>query len=191
MIYNYGGSITAIVGPMCGGKTSRLITEMRKNKIAGKRVLLIKHPDDNRYDDEDKIITHDQTSEVGYRAKNGQQLFECGLSIDKIQTLYDVVCIDEGQFYKDVDLFCEILANVGIKVYVSALIGDFRREPFYNISRLLALSESIVHAKAVDRKTGDDASFTRKLDNSSSEDVINVGGLDMYEAVGRHSYFSN
>jgi thymidine kinase len=189
MIYTYGGSITVIVGPMCGGKTTRLISEMRKNKIAGRRILLIKHPSDNRYGDGDAVTTHDMTSEDGFKARNPERLFSCGLSLEEIQKSFDVVCIDEGQFYTDVDEFCESLANLGLRVYVSALLATFRREPFYNVARLMALAETIIQSKAIDKYNGLEASFTMKK-NSRGSPVIEVGGLSVYDAVSRQSYFS-
>jgi thymidine kinase len=186
--FTYTGSITTIVGPMCGGKTTRLISEKRKNEIAGRRVLLLKHPSDDRYTDQAEVTTHDQVSEPGVKAMNGSQLFKCGLSPKFIQKHYDVVCIDEGQFYEDVDEFCELLANLGLHVYCSALLGNYRREPFLNISRLMALSEKIIHSRAVDRRSGEIASFTLKHRSGSSND-IEVGGLDLYDAVDRRSFF--
>jgi thymidine kinase len=188
MNFTYDGHITSIVGPMCGGKTTELIAFKRRNEIAGRRVLLIKHPSDNRYSSESKVMTHDRVGEEGFTAMDSERLFKCGLSTEFIRTHYDVVCVDEGQFYSDVDLFCDSLANLGLKVYCSALLANYRREPFLNISRLMALSEDIIHVKAVDRKTGADASFTLKH-NAESGQEIEVGGLELYDAVDRHSYF--
>ena len=187
--FTYTGSITVIVGPMCGGKTTRLIAEKRKNEIAGRKVLLLKHPSDDRYSTLSEVTTHDRVSEPGIKAMNPTSLFKCGLSPKFIQKNYDVVCIDEGQFYDDVDSFCELLANLGLRVYCSALLGNYRREPFLNISRLMALSEKIVHARAVDRMSGNDASFTLKRNTGSGQD-IEVGGLELYDAVDRQSYFT-
>lgn len=187
---NYQGSITAIIGPMCGGKTTRLITEKRKNEIAGRKVLLIKHPSDERYSTNEDVTTHDRATEKGYKARDPNFLMDCGLPMQEL-IKFDVVCVDEGQFYQDVDIFCETLANLGIKVYVSALLGTYKREPFLNIARLLALSENIIHTKAVDRNTGEDASFTLKRTVKGDSPVIEVGGLDLYEAVGRRTYFQN
>jgi thymidine kinase len=188
--FTYTGSITVIVGPMCGGKTTRLISEKRKNEIAGRKVLLLKHPSDERYSTLSEVTTHDRVSEPGIKAMSPKSLFKCGLSPKFIQKNYDVVCIDEGQFYEDVDEFCELLANLGLRVYCSALLGNFRREPFPNIARLMALSEKIVHARAVDRRTGNDASFTLKRESGSGED-IEVGGLELYDAADRKSFFTH
>lgn len=188
MNFTYTGHITTIVGPMCGGKTTELIAFKRRNDIAGRKTLLIKHPSDNRYSTDSKVMTHDMVGEEGYTAMDSERLFKCGLSVEFIRAHYDVVCVDEGQFYTDVDLFCDALANSGLKVYCSALLANYRREPFLNISRLLALSEDIIHVKAVDRKTGGDASFTLKRNTESGQE-IEVGGLELYDAVDRQSYF--
>jgi thymidine kinase len=193
---SYAGSITTIVGPMFGGKTSRLISEKRRNEIAGKRVVLIKHCMDTRYGKGDKVATHDNIRETSYVSRSGEKLFECGLGIEELIRSFEVVCIDEGQFYEDVDEFSETLANKGIKVYCSALLGDYNRKPFPVISRLMALSEDIIFTKAVDRKTGEDASFTkRKRGEIPSEAIFGnnfvVGSTDKYEAADRKTYFES
>lgn len=43
---------------------------------------------------------------------------------------FDVVSIDEGQFFPDVVEFAERCANAGKVVIIAALDGDFRRKPF-------------------------------------------------------------
>lgn len=179
---------------MFGGKTSRLIAEKRRNEIAGKKVLLIKHPRDTRYDKGNGVSSHDYLVVEGYTAKDPNNLLNCGLETSEIIQLYDVVCIDEGQFYKDTDTFCEELANLGIRVYCSTLLGDYRRKPFPVIANLLALSEEIIFVTAVDRSTGSDASFTKRK-NIPVEGVsffgseFLVGSVDKYEAVSRQTYF--
>ena len=47
--------------------------------------------------------------------------------------------IDEIQFYKDADIVCEMLANMGKHVVVSGLQGDYNRQIFPNISKLFPL----------------------------------------------------
>ena len=43
---------------------------------------------------------------------------------------YDVIAIDEGQFFPDIVDFSEELANKGKVVIVAALDGTFQRKPF-------------------------------------------------------------
>jgi len=174
---------------MFGGKTSRLMLEIRRNELAGKRVLLIKYPNDHRYGDGNMVYTHDKVSFPAYVPKDSKYLNKCGLTPEHIQNSYDVVGIDEGQFYEDIDTFCDTLANLGLRVYCSALHSTYLRTPFGNVHKLIAKSEDVVFMKAVDRQTGQDASFTKRI--VKSEDEVMIGGGDMYMAVDRKSYFEN
>jgi thymidine kinase len=47
---------------------------------------------------------------------------------------YQVVAIDEGQFFKDIVLFCETLASENVIVIVAALDSTFERKPFGQIT---------------------------------------------------------
>jgi thymidine kinase len=53
---------------------------------------------------------------------------------------YDVIGVDEGQFFQEIVEFCELLANQGKTVVVSALDGTFERKPFGNIINLIPLA---------------------------------------------------
>ena len=53
---------------------------------------------------------------------------------------HDVVAIDEGQFFPDVAVVAEELANAGVVVIVAALDGTFQRKPFGNILELVSIS---------------------------------------------------
>lgn len=186
----YTGSVTTIVGPMFGGKSSRLLSEMKRNMLAGRKVLLIKHPEDNRYGNKEMLITHDKISHQAYVSKSPTHLYGCGMGVIQISKNYDVVCIDEGQFYQDIDTFCDELANYGVKVYCSALLADSNRRPFGRIPELMAISEDIIHVKAVDRKSGVDASFTKRIVEDVENSVIKIGGSETYEATDRFNYFN-
>lgn len=62
---------------------------------------------------------------------------------------YDVVGIDEGQFFSDIVDFCEVLANMNKIVVVAALDGTFERKPFGNIINLIPLAEKVSKLNAV------------------------------------------
>ena len=61
--------------------------------------------------------------------------------VDNIIQDYDVVCIDEVQFYPDSSIFCDKWANQGKIVEASGLNGDFKRQPFEQISKLIPLAD--------------------------------------------------
>jgi len=53
---------------------------------------------------------------------------------------YDVVAIDEGQFFPDIVEASEELANSGKVVIIAALDGTFQRKPFGNILNLVPMA---------------------------------------------------
>ena len=67
---------------------------------------------------------------------------------DKAKT-YQVVAIDEGQFFEDIVEFAEEMADLGIIVLVAALDGTFQRKPFNNIVNLLPIAEKVTKLTAV------------------------------------------
>lgn len=167
---------------MFSGKSTILLTRYRRYQIAGKRCLLVKYAKDRRYDgSEEMLVTHDQ---ISYRATSCHQLSELRDLIQK----YDVICIDEIQFYPDASHYCDAWANAGKIVEVCGLSGDYRRKPFEQISLLIPLAEHISFVTAVCRDTGGEAPFTMRLSNEEQQEVI--GSTDKYQAVSRQRYFA-
>ena len=79
--------------------------------------------------------------------------------IDHLIDSYDVILIDEIQFYNDAAFMCDIWANKGKIVECYGLSGDYKREPFEQISKLIPLCDKITHLTAIDRTNGEDAPF--------------------------------
>ena len=169
------GKINLILGPMFSGKTSELIRRFKRYKLAGKNTILIKFKNDTRYDTE-KISTHDN---VKIDAIKCEFLNE----IDSVIDIYDIICIDEIQFFKDASFYCDKWANMGKIVEACGLNGDYKREPFEQISLLIPKIESVILLTAIDKYTGDEACFTKRIINSN--ETILIGGEDTYEAVSR------
>lgn len=169
------GKLSLILGPMYSGKSTTLLTRYRRYKFANKKCLLVKYSKDTRYD-KNKIITHDM---LEYNAKNCTKLEE----IDNYVKDYEVICIDEVQFYEDAYIYCDKWANEGLIVEACGLNGDFRRKPFEQISMLIPLSDKIDHITAIDESNGFEAPFTKRLSNETDQEVI--GGKDKYRASSR------
>lgn len=173
------GKINLIIGCMFSGKTSELQSRYNKYKIAGKKCIVIKHCIDKRYDNDTNIcvVTHD-----------GKKVnaVACNLLTELTDIIkdYDVICIDEIQFFNDAVEICEKWANeFGKIIEASGLNGDHKREPFKIISNLIPCCETIEFKRAVCRDTGKPASFTKRL--IESKEQIVVGGEDLYQAVDR------
>ena len=81
---------------------------------------------------------------------------------------FDVIGVDEGQFFTDIVEFCEKAANCGKVVIVSSLQGTFLRGNFPNILALLPKCEKIKKLTAICKLCKESASFTfRKAGNDT------------------------
>ena len=97
------GVIELIMGTMFAGKSTELLRRTRLHEVSGKSILRIKFSADHRYGMTD-ISTHTGQSTAALPLT---KLEECGDDWRK----YDVIGIDEGQFFSDLVPFCEKLAN--------------------------------------------------------------------------------
>ncbi len=102
---------------------------------------------------------------------------------------FDVIGIDEGQFYNDLVESCQNLSLMGKQVFVSALSGNFKMEPFENVARLIAKADKIKHLKAVCFYCHGTAPFT--LRTIPSQEEVLIGASDAYQAVCKVCYYKN
>lgn len=170
------GYLELIIGPMFSGKTSRLIHIKRKYDILNKSILVIKPIIDNRYSQNSVIVTHDQNREECISRYKLSDI----LDIDK----YDVVIIEEGQFFSD--LYDKVVEwSVHKRVYVAGLNGDANQNLFGDIYKLISHADEITFLKALCKvcNDGTPAVFSKK--NVMNGQVVEVGGSEMYQAVCR------
>lgn len=179
----YDGCFNLILGSMWSGKTSELVRRYRRHTIGGRNCLMIKYKNDTRYDDE-MVVTHDK---ITVQALVCEYLYEA----DHVVEEYDVICIDEIQFYKDAHIFADKWANMGKIVEACGLNGTFNRTEFPIISKLMPLSENITFLKAVCKETGDDAVYSN-INMIVDKNVTEViGGSEKYNAADRKTYFKD
>ena len=173
------------MGPMFAGKTTELLKLKDRAEIAGRKCLLIKYCQDTRYSSntESVLVTHSHQSAVAV-VSAGKSLQQTLNSIN--YTDYHVILIDEIQFYDDGAEVCDQLANKNHQVIVSGLNGDYLRQPFTTISKLIPKIEQITYLTAIDSRTGRDASFSMRITTSDTQEVI--GGAETYQAVDRSTY---
>lgn len=179
----YDGSINLILGPMYSGKTTELGRRYRRHIIGGKKCVMIKYIKDTRYDKQ-AIFTHDNVKTDAIVCTN---LYE----LNDIIGEYDVICIDEIQFYKDGHIMCDLWANQGKIIEASGLSGTFLRTPFPVVSKLFPKAESVKVLKAICPKTGKKAAYTKILVENNTGEIEIIGGLETYTPVDRTTYFEN
>jgi thymidine kinase len=124
------------------------------------------------------VVTHDRQALTAFPAR---ALAE----VDNVVHAFDVIGIDEGQFFGDVAEFCEKWAALGKTVVVAALDADFRRRPFGDILALVPLAEAVDKLTAVCAHCRrDDAAFTKRV-GTADEAVELIAGADVYAASCR------
>ena len=175
---DYKGKIQLILGPMFSGKTTELVRRIYTDKAAKRECIIIKYCKDTRYSNT-SAATHDN-------------VFIDAISLDilsidkKIFETYDTIGIDEGQFFDNIDVFAEAMANKGKKVIIAALDGTFQRKPFGNILNVIPLAEDVIKLNAVCMICYKNAAFSKRITDETELEVI--GGSEKYIAVCRKCY---
>ncbi|CAM38921.1 putative thymidine kinase [Leishmania braziliensis MHOM/BR/75/M2904] len=176
----FRGRIELIIGPMFAGKTTELMRRVKREIHARHSCFVIKYSKDTRYD-EHNVASHDQLMLRAQAAVS--QLKE----VQDTWQRFDVLAIDEGQFFSDLVDFCNTAADAGKVVMVSALDGDYRRKPFGQICELVPYCEAVDKLTAVCMMCHEQpACFTRRTVKVEQQELI--GGADMYIATCRECY---
>lgn len=188
----FNGKIKFYSGPMFGGKSNALMNDYIRHSLAHKKCLLIKYSKDNRYEGH---ITHDSNYSVSKDKKIYRDIilndFTCSylMEADEIIIDYDIIFIDEIQFFKDNYIFCEKWANLGKEIVLAGLMSTFERKLFVGMEKLIPLIENININPAVCIDNGNDAYFTQRTTCDKEETII--GNDNIYKAVDRRTYYDN
>ena len=177
------GKIELILGPMFSGKSTRLIGLIRKYTYKAKKIIMIKFIADKRYSEKSEVVTHDLLKYDSIECKNLRE------NLEKIKT-YDVIGIDEGQFFPDLVEVCEELALMKKTIIIAALNGDFRMEPFPVIANLIPKADKIKLLKAYCFNCHKDANYSLRI--VQSNDTVLIGADEAYKPACRecHVFFS-
>lgn len=178
------GSINLLIGCMFAQKTTELLRRVRRYKSIGYKVLVVNYVGDTRYGN-NCIASHDQEF---HDAVCIEKLAEID---DKVRSReYDVLAIDEGQFFPDLfDYVTHWADELPINIVVAGLDGDSERKPFGDMLRL------IPHAEEVERLTAFCAlcrdgtlGVYSKFFKGIKENTVEIGGADSYKPVCRKHY---
>ncbi|MHB1830373.1 MAG: thymidine kinase [Candidatus Micrarchaeaceae archaeon] len=182
------GKLTVIIGPMFAGKTKRLIKEVQKES-KGRKVILFKSAMDNRYSAAE-VVSHDGLRMHAEILGNGDA---CISSLEAAAREYEVIAIDEGQFWQGTKGFADALDRIASNsrsVYVALLNKDIYGNPFEVSKDLVAIADRIHFIESRCSKCGGKASFTQRVINGTETfgDLFVVAGSDLYEARCRRHF---
>lgn len=174
------GYLELIIGPMFSGKTSKLLEVYKQCIFCNIPVVVINYSGDNRYS-ETMLSTHDK------------QMIPCikGITLSEIMINYraeivlaEVVLINEGQFFKDIEIVRHLVDVEQKRVYICGLDGDFERKPIGKLLNLIPFCNEVYKLKSLCSrcKNGKFAIFTYRLSNERDQVVI---GVDNYIPVCR------
>ena len=166
---------------MFSGKSTELIRRLKRYQIARYECLIVKYAHDTRYDSA-SIATHDKQT---LKAVQETQLEK----LTSKAAAYDVIGIDEGQFFPDVLAFSEAMANQGKIVVIAALDGTYQRKGFENVLNLVPLAEHVVKLTAICMSCFGEGSYTKRTSDDTAVEVI--GGADKYMVVCRSCYHAD
>lgn len=173
-----------IIGCMFSGKSTELIRRIREAELIGYRVMKIVHAFElQRY--KDGIVTHDLDKTDA-------------IAIDTLQSLpsyedYDVIFIEEAQFFPDLFQVVSDLVNMrGKVVHVCGLDGDYLARPFQEMMRLVPIADTVVKLSGKCAVCGDRSIFSKRMTcHPSREDkVVLIGGSDAYQSVCRQHFYT-
>lgn len=163
------GYLKVYLGPMFAGKTSAIVQNYRRYSHAGKRVLVINHSLDDRYS-KTSLSTHDGV-EIPCKFTTTLETMDT-----LVQTDYDVILINEGQFFPDLVKYTLSWVEEHQKViYVCGLDGDSERRPFGEILKLIPFADDYEKLTSICEKCGMHAPFTFRNPESSNGQTIQIG----------------
>jgi thymidine kinase len=155
-------SLELILGSMYSGKSTELMRRVNRLTSIGMRCLVVNHTNDKR---------------PGVQNHDGQRLE----AIKTTELLlvgtgqYNVVAIDEGQFFSNLRVAVTLMVEHGKHVIVAGLNGDFQRQKFGEILDLVPYADDVTFKRALCarcRHPSRQASFTKRLDDA--RDVVSV-----------------
>lgn len=201
---NMSQKITAyleiIVGAMFSQKTTRLIEIYKKCNFCNISVVVLNHSIDNRYDDE-LMSTHDKVKIPCIKAERLMDVYiehlnmESNEEIPRIKDKYkvgisEVILINEGQFFPDLEEFVRLMLSRGKKIYVCGLDGDFERKKFGQILDLIPLCDKVTKLTSLCSicKDGTPGIFSKRITNEKEQTVV---GSTNYIPVCRSCYETN
>ena len=177
MEHTKSGYLEIILGSMYSGKTSRLVEIYKQCQFCNISVIVINHTIDNRYDD-NLMSTHDQ---IKIPCLKTEKL------LDLLNIESDVILINEGQFFLDLEEFVEKMLVQKKKIYICGLDGDFERKKFGQILNLIPLCDKVTKLTSLCSlcKNGTPGIFSKRITSEKEQTVV---GSDNYIPVCRSCY---
>ncbi len=170
--------LKVIIGPMYSGKSTTLIANIERKKLSKKRCIILNNELDERY------MNINNTNDFYVCSHSGLSLeaIKSNSIIDTINKIniddYDVIGIDEGQFFKDLVEGVIALMKLKKEIYVCGLNGDSNAKKFGDMLDLICYANQVEYLTAVCTICGEDAPFSYCVSTKQQQTDIQA----LYEA---------
>jgi thymidine kinase len=185
------GSLDCIIGSMKSGKSSELLRRLSIDSEIGYKVLYINSSKDTRCLEGVPYSTHNPLFINGLCSENISSTSTLNLSDVQNIERYDVIGIDEAQFFEDlVENVLRMVELYNKKVIVAGLSSTYERKKFGKILDLEPYSDTFIKLnglceKCAPRKRAS-AIFTHKITKNGL--IEDIGGKDKYMSLCRKCF---
>lgn len=176
-------SLNLVVGPMWAGKSSYILSKIRRYKAIGWDVYVITNALDHRYGHY-VISNHDSDQFPAVSVRNLLPLRE-----EPQYKNAKLIILEEAQFFRDlVPFVLQAVEEDNKHVLCVGLDGDSERKPFGDILKLIPYCDTLEKITSLCSlcQDGTPALFSYRLVPSTSQ--IEVGGDCMYMPLCRKHY---
>ena len=183
------GRLSLLLGCMFAQKTTELLRRVRRYKSIGYKVLVVNFIGDNRYGEE-CIASHDKEVEKAVcveKLKSVDHLVRSGQ--------YNVIAIDEGQFFTDLyEYITQWADELPVHIVISGLDGTSERAPFGDMLRLIPHAEEVERLSAFcsECRDGTVAVYSKYFGAAQKdENGVAIGGAEAYRPVCRKHFLTH
>ncbi len=165
------------IGPMFGGKTTKLLSAMDRYKYQGRKILAFKPKVDVRYSN-DEIVTHWGGRASATLVTSGQGIYRKVIRFTQKNPC--VIAVDEAFMIPGCGNILVDLFKQGNTILVSSLQLSSDFEPYEEMQMMMPYATKIEVCPAVCSTCGADAYYTKKI-GGRTDHQIEVGGAEMYQ----------
>ncbi len=182
------GHLSLLIGCMFGQKTTELLRRVKRYRSIGYKVLVVNYIGDTRYGRE-CIASHDKEIEKAACVEHLKSVDHLVRSGE-----YNVIAIDEGQFFSDLFEYVTAWADeLNVHIVIAGLDGTSDRKPFGDMLRLIPHAEEVERLTAFcsECRDGTVAIYSKYFGEvAKDENGVAIGGAEAYRPVCRKHFIT-
>jgi len=177
-------SLELILGPMFSGKSSAILSRIKRAQVLGWPTLVLTNSMDNRYSNSSEIVTHNLQRIAAVSLSKLVETFSTDRYVEA-----KLIVVEEAQFFPDLKDFILQAVDIDAKtVVVVGLDGDSERRPFGQIGEILPLADSVEKLTALCTRCRNWTPAIFSYRKTDEDTQIAVGNDSMYEPLCRKHY---